>query len=198
MYVDAVSALCLHAMSGLWREYEGMAKVKENCVGIIGHGFGHFFLYLNYPPTSNLPYLSRSYPEMSAILISSVLFFYMFFLSISLIPKSHRITLSILNGSALVALVPQNLGFTYVQSTLLLTAAFYEALEPEKSPWYNDFSLLVHLPVSIAGWVEGAGCEGWVRGIGGHVSYDATIPMGIAAFAIKRRLTEDKVKEKTS
>jgi hypothetical protein len=104
--------------------------------------------------------------QLFLIVASSCVFFYMFFLSISLIPPLHRSALSILHGLALVMLVPISLGFTYVQSVLLLTVAFYELRAPSKEPHYNDFSCLVHLPVSLVGWVEGMGCESFVRGIG--------------------------------
>lgn len=197
---------------------------RHSQTGILGHGFGHFFLYLNYPPPASSTYVEDFAPhQLFLIVASSCVFFYMFFLSISLIPPLHRSALSILHGLALVMLVPISLGFTYVQSVLLLTVAFYEMKAPSKEPHYNDFSCLVHLPVSLVGWVEGMGCEGFVRGIGesepqflniphssqssaarssqpttptlfagGHVIYDAAIPLGIMVFAVKRRMIASK------
>ncbi|GMI44544.1 hypothetical protein TrCOL_g1520 [Triparma columacea] len=195
VFVDTLGALLLYCMAVRWEEFDkgAMGKVKENTIGILGHGFGHFFLYLNYPPPESSTYVEDFAPhQLFLIVASSCVFFYMFFLSISLIPPLHRSALSILHGLALVMLVPISLGFTYVQSVLLLTVAFYEMKAPSKEPHYNDFSCLVHLPVSLVGWVEGMGCEGFVRGIGGHVIYDAAIPLGIMIFAVKRRMIASK------
>ncbi|GMH55870.1 hypothetical protein TrRE_jg8998 [Triparma retinervis] len=199
LYVDTIGAAALYYVAERWEPFDrgAMKKVKENTIGILGHGFGHFFLFLNYPPPASSSSYLEDFPpyQLFLLVVFSCVFFYMFFLSISLIPPLHRSVLSVLYGLALVTLIPISLGFTFVQSVLLLTAAFYETKEPNKEPHYNDFSCLVHLPVSLVGWVEGMGCEGFVRGIGGHVIYDAAIPLGIMMFAVKRRMVATNAKK---
>ena len=82
-------------------------------------------------------------------------------------------------------LVPLNFSFTYVQTALLLVHSGCELARQasDKNALYDAAALLVALPVGLVSWAEAAGCESWLRGIGGHVWYDGTICVSLFAYA---------------
>jgi len=53
-----------------------------------------------------------------------------------------------------------------------------------KDTSYDVWSWLVNLPVVLVGWLEAITCTSFLINYGGHVWYDATIPLTITAYAI--------------
>ena len=156
-------------------------KVVQNVAGIFGHGLGHAFLWITSSSESqNVTFFERSLPIQIGLLIGSFLFWLAFFRSVHVIPKNHATLHSLIHAISLQLLVPITFSFTYVQTVLLLTVGFFELTNKNKcSSTYNAFSLLVNLPIGFVGWLESLSCDSWLVGYGGHVLYDATIPISI-------------------
>ena len=84
-------------------------------------------------------------------------------------------------------MTPPEFGFTYVQTILLVSNALNELTRPVKEKQSREYSLypiMVNVPVAIMGWVESMGCGAFYKDIGGHVWYDTTIGLTMAAFMV--------------
>ena len=101
------------------------------------------------------------------------------------IKKTNRIILSVLFSNLLV-LIDYQFSFTFVQSAILLTTGYYTLINPNRNEnrAYNSWSIIVNMPISFVGWVEAFGCERGVKKLGGHLVYDATIPISTVMFII--------------
>ena len=158
-YFDTLAAAAFALLPSSMMRYSGVSKLRTNAVGIFGHGVGHLFLYLNSPLSSASSFLDQPLHMQVAILLFSISFFYMFFLSIPPLPKAHVAPLAILAGVPLNTLIPPQLSFSYVQTVLLCTSCFYESVQRDKPTHYTSYSVIVHLPVSFVGWLEVRACE---------------------------------------
>jgi hypothetical protein len=86
----------------------------------------------------------------------------------------------------LIFFIPQKFGFTYVQTVLMTCFVTKELLLPveKKDYWYGLWGILVNVPVVVVGWIEALTCDSFLKEIGGHVFYDAVIPLSILLFSL--------------
>lgn len=81
--------------------------------------------------------------------------------------------------------VPSNLGFTYVQTVLLLAFSANQLASPVKDFAYAIYPLLVSVPLTFVGWMESTQCIAFVKdNLYGHVVYDAFIPFAMFCFYV--------------
>jgi len=52
----------------------------------------------------------------------------------------------------------------------------------DKDIYYDLSTLIVSIPVGLAGWVESITCEYFLINFGGHFVYDMTINIGLFAY----------------
>ena len=138
-YFDTVAATVFALLPSSVMRYSGVSKLRTNAVGIFGHGVGHFFLYLNPPLSSASSFLDQPVLKQAGIVLFSISFFYMFFLSISPLPKAHAVPLAVVAGVPLSTLIPPQLSFSYVQTVLLCTSCFYESVQRDKPSHYTSY-----------------------------------------------------------
>ena len=112
------------------------------------------------------------------------LFWYMFIRSIFSTEKGHSriIFLSSLYTLVHAFFVAGRFGFTYVQTMLLVTFSIHAIATEEKGQYYNAASILIGLPVGFVSWIEALACDNFFVHIGGHVWYDAIIPLSHCAY----------------
>jgi len=48
------------------------------------------------------------------------------------------------------------------------------------------------MPISFVGWIEALGCDWGIDSIGGHLIYDATIPICLGIFIIWSNMMKGK------
>ena len=74
--------------------------------------------------------------------------------------------------------------FTHVQTILLLAFTLNQLCRPraDKDFAYYMYGLLVSFPLGIVGWIESIMCSSTVIHYGGHVLYDAYIPISSLVF----------------
>ena len=124
-----------------------------------------------------------------------IFFWYSLLSSNKFIPKLHLVAISLFHSFVLLAL-PSHAGFTYVQTVLVLTFNLYDIFfRPiaDKDVAYKWVGL-VSLPFSVVAWLEGTACQHFLRAVGGHAWYDASIPSAILIYYFAVRGLEKKLK----
>ena len=95
--------------------------------------------------------------------------------------------------------LPSSTVFVYVQTVLVLTFSVYEVFfrpREDKDVSY-DWEWVVFVPFMVVAWVESTACTSFLRDIGGHMWYDASIPSAILLyyFAVRGLEEPKKLKE---
>ena len=184
--------------------------VKFGILGVFGHGLGHGAISkamrdgitseLDSSSTaldaaSELPALEAMYRLLPFIL------FWILLLKAALPNASSTVILSMTAVSTFFnTMTPQRLGFTYVQTVLLVAFSLNQLLRPvsEKNSVYALYPVIVALPVSAMAWIECTLCSKGVIGISGHLIYDACIPVSMIVFyATCWMMTKKQEKEKS-
>ena len=174
--------------------------LSRSIPGTLGHGLGHLFFALNSNSITD-----KSGPLYMYVLAVPVLLFFWYSLlgSNKYIPKRHLILNSLAHTLVLMSpLMTTSAGFTYVQTVLVLTFNFYDTFfrpTSAKDIAY-DWVGFVSIPFSIVAWLEATSCERFLKSVGGHMWYDASIPIAILVyyFAIRhsrRRPSESDLNE---
>ncbi|CAM9514659.1 unnamed protein product [Heterosigma akashiwo] len=85
---------------------------------------------------------------------------------------------------ALQLTVPPQLVSTYTQTVLLLAFGLNQLARPpaDKGFPYAAYALIVSVPLGLVGWLETTGCSLGLLALGGHLLYDAYIPLSNLAF----------------
>lgn len=187
--VVGVVYLLLHKEPGMDQAND---LVRLSVLGVIGHGIGHGAIAAEMRKGTSVDGQKTGWDNTSMdtpiefmIQQAPFLLFWIALLS-SAVPKATwpGIVGMSFASMALGFLIPTNLGFTYVQSILFLAFDVNEILRPreEKGFEYALYPLLVGIPTGIVGWIESTMCTKGVIDIGGHLIYDAYIPLSILAF----------------
>ena len=80
--------------------------------------------------------------------------------------------------------VPDEFGFVYTQTVLILVFSSYELLRKDKDFTYDLAAVIVTLPIGFVAWVEAFGCDFALRDIGGHIWYDNTIALSLLVYYV--------------
>lgn len=188
-YVDSVCALILWALSRRSHAAKGFAPLASAALGVFGHGVAHLGIGAGWMASGTDPrpgLLRENVPVAHNVLAMAGmwLFFFALLRSAPNVPHSHAAFHALLHAPALCLLVPPRFGFTYVQTVLLLVACTYDLFSPahKKDRYYDLAALLINLPVGMVAWVEALGCDSFFKSLGGHVWYDATIPLSMFVY----------------
>lgn len=180
--------------------------LERSIPGVFGHGLGHLFISFSTKPDPNIKsslystlLASPMYLQISAL---PVLFFFWYSLmkTNKYIPPLHLYVNAIVHSFVLLTpIVPVSSSFAYVQTVLVLTLNFYDIFyrpNDEKDVAYNWY-WTVSIPFSTVAWIEATACTSFLRDVGGHMWYDASIPLAILIFyyLVRGFETPMKVKE---
>ncbi len=203
-YIDTFFTLVLGALV-LWNSGDvRLQRVRENFFGIFGHGIGHLGLYFvkfeGDGASSNTNFATADIsPVQRSVLFAGLLFFWgAFFLSLTP-SKFFNAVVSIFNTIALAFYVPRVFGFTYVQTVLMTCFVTRDLLtSARKDVSYNVWCWCVNIPVVVVGWVEALSCDAGLINLGGHIWYDAVIPISVLVYVVIMMLRLDSKGLKSS
>ncbi|CAB9516901.1 expressed unknown protein [Seminavis robusta] len=166
-------------------------------IGIVGHGIGHGALSATFrfigdemrmdqsPWESGI--MGSTHVAILAILFPAFFVFWVMLLKAAMPAKSWSL-LGVLGSVALCLqpFCPVNLSFTYVQSIAMSAVAWNEMTKPKEAKGfeYSMFPCLIALPLGLLAWVESTQCSSFIRDFGGHVLYDAFIPISMTVFYV--------------
>jgi hypothetical protein len=169
--------------------------VKPQLLGIVGHGIGHGAIARALrqndsasPTTIDMhqsEYEAGNFPGLS---LASVPFFVFWVMLLrSALPKLSWANLAVMSVFSMLfqQFFPRNFGFTYVQSILMMAFGWNEmVMKPasEKGFEYAIFPWIVSVPLTMIGWLESTFCSKFVVRLGGHLVYDAYIPLATMCF----------------
>ena len=204
LYADVILAALFGVLYFFLHGSDGMIAANEfvffNIFGIIFHGLGHAGLADTLLDNKNQN-LRDDTSIMSTILtnesLSAVLKELFFSKNVGLLlfwlgllkatmpktPFKGIVSLSILSYIGALSVVP-SFGFTYTQTVLLVTFSLNQILRPkeEKGFAYFAYGTIVSFPLGMVGWLESTQCQSFVIHYGGHLLYDAFIPLSSAIF----------------
>ena len=163
-----------------------LEPVKANIGAIFFHGLGHLNLAFSSKFLSKSPLWFNSsmntYYKLFSIL---VLYYFWYFLVkaayLNGTTLQWRIN-SIIHTILITFLIPFNYSFTYVQTSLMLTASLSELKMNNKNIFYDIKAIIIHLPITIIGWIEAVFCDNFIEKYGGHLIYDTTIPLSVITY----------------
>jgi len=195
LYVDTILAagLAVLYMALSDTPTEGMKKVnplmKWQSLSVLTHGIAHGMISYGLRQNQACALLSRNAGATSAFsthtkLITGLVFWFPMIKSF----------LDQLNSAAVLALslavvligqtfVPDLYGFMYVQTVISIIFAYQQLLQKKEEKEHYAYMLFasITLPLSIIPWFESMACSQWFMSLGGHVLYDAAIPLLLSA-----------------
>ena len=202
LYTDVVLASLFGILYFFLHKSDGMEAANEfvfyGIFGVIAHGLGHggladglFDEEKNNDDNSIMStiHTKESWAVVLNELFSSsnvgLLVFWIGLLKASMpkTPFKGIMVLSILSFFGNLSVAP-SFAFTYVQTVLLLAFSLNQIVRPkeEKGFAYLMYGIIVSLPLGLVGWLESTHCQSFVIHYGGHLLYDAYIPLSMAAF----------------
>ena len=200
LYVDIIGALVVGFLSWSLKDVHGMKTANDyvkisDAIGIFAHGVGHKLLsnQLNGGQTQENTGIGGEIVADSAssyetyLNAAFLLFFWMGLLKASIRSFPYRMLVPMAIVSSIFnSLVPEQFGFTFVQTVLLIAFSLNQLLRPneEKSMAYALYPAMTGFPITLIGWLESTQCSGFVSRMGGHFIYDAYIPISIICFYV--------------
>jgi hypothetical protein len=199
-YVDVLFAVVLALIYWPHRHRSVLRHANElvstNVVGTIGHGLAHgglaYHMYqqLHQDQSGMGDEDAAVQTNETATLLNLFVFPILFWLPLMKAAMSNApfivVAIAALLANGLVAAVPSNLGFTVVQTILLVAFSLNQLLRPsdeKQDLHYVLYSWMVSFPLTLVGWMESTMCSSFVRSVlYGHVVYDAYIPISALAF----------------
>jgi hypothetical protein len=194
LYVDTIGAIVSGIIYFFLKDSPGMAPanelVKFNILGIFAHGLGHAGISKAMrdgvvPESGLLDVLGNASSLDLLKQVGSFIFFWVFLLKATMPTSSFKIVVPMAIVSSIMgAIVPGQFGFTYTQTVLLFAFSLNQLMRPseEKTVEYARYPLMVGVPLSFIAWIESTQCSKFVMGIGGHLIYDAYIPISVIFF----------------
>jgi hypothetical protein len=203
LYVDTIAAMLLGVLYLTLRNKPGMSNanplLSSGIPGVFGHGVGHGFLAygsrsgaMTSENAGLLGYeVMRNMYQTDGLLTAAtkqlpLTFFWLTLIKASLPNKSLVTVLTVAVVAQFLQLfVPGQLGFTFVQTVLLLAFSLNQLARPvsEKDFSYALYPVLVGFPLTVVGWMESTQCSAFVMDyLYGHVVYDAFIPCSMLVW----------------
>ena len=192
VYADFFFAVLVFLLYLFNRSLSGVIFLKHSAFAILGHGIGHWITW-KYPLEGNSPMLHSSQwtqfnSQEKALVVAAALLFWFGFFQATHAPILHQLFHATWNAFVLLSFVPNNLGFTYadssreniclflihsvfllsyVQTSLLLVFATYEIFRQDKDANYDRVAWYVTFPIGFVAWLESLGCDYFLKAIGG-------------------------------
>lgn len=201
LYVDFALAAVAGILYLMWKSDPSMQNANKiyasNIPGIAAHGIGHGFVgyamrnglvdSTTAEQTSIDIMCASSYMEVLKSAVS-IMIFWVFLGKASMANVSNKWVLLFAACAFMVQLfVPQAMGFTYVQTVLILAFSFNQLGRPvgEKDFSYATYPMFVGIPLTLVSWLESTQCSAFVKDVFyGHVVYDAYIPISMISWYI--------------
>lgn len=201
LYVDTALALLAGLLFLAWRKDPGMESAnvifQSGIPGVLLHGFGHGALgkairegTMSLEEGHKLVIETTMEKSESALhfavsLLPLIAFWY--FLSRASMPQLSNVYVVLAAGLAVLRQLwtPNDFGFTYVQTVLMLEFSINQLARPkeEKDLGYCLYPAIVGLPLTLVGWMESTMCSTMVRDfLYGHLAYDAYIPIAMMTW----------------
>jgi len=219
-YFDTFASIIFGLIYYTIKDVPGMGHandlVKFNVFGIFAHGLGHGLTShvmrhgMGVEVDDEMKDMTDAFhdnPTFETFILRSpgwvaFLIFWMGLLrgSMPMVSWKAIAPLSIIAVS-LNIFVRDQFAFTYVQTVLLFAFSFNQLCRPGKekraSFEYALFPMVTALPLIAIGWLESTQCDAFLVGIGGHLVYDAYIPISLIVFYLIcwKKVTVKKVKE---
>ncbi|CAB9504851.1 expressed unknown protein [Seminavis robusta] len=199
LYTDFALSGVLLGIVTLLKDQPGMEAAVQlagvsQILGIIGHGIGHGAIAKSRRGVDNnaeeniqMNQSPWEAGEFVAGVCSPVGLIFWILLLKATLPKQSWPSLAALSLTVRIVaqFFPRNFMFTFVQSVLFVAFAWNELMMKPKEDKGFEYALypwLVGFPVGLIGWLESTQCSGFVIRLGGHLIYDAYIPLSTALF----------------
>jgi len=196
-YVDTVCAVALALLNRRYKDMPGREPVALAPAGILIHGLGHLATWFHRGaevPQGNRWSRGFEWAEVAPQVLFIWTFFFLLLRSAPNTPSTHAALHAAVHAPILVILVPGVFGFTYVQTVLLWVSSCYDLLRVHKDRYYDLSAALINLPVGLVSWVEASQCDTFLKAVGGHVYYDAIIPVSMFVYYATVLATPPKAK----
>ena len=210
-YADTLLAAVSFVVYMILRNEKGMGPandlVKNNIIGVLGHGIGHGSIAARArrdmieAATTNAASTDSTVNATALTLwdtfeglstwsvlryCAPFLIFWIMMMKAAVPKGSNSVVACLALASAIGQLgFPIHFGFTYVQSVLLIVFDMNEIWSKNREAKgfeYALYPLLVGIPLGFIGWIESTLCsKGYVL-LGGHLIYDAYIPLSMLFF----------------
>ena len=191
-YIDTVCAIILAYLSIKHAGMAGDEPVKFAAAGVFFHGLAHLSITINNVPNE---IASSTQKDSIARSVGLILFYFFLLRSASNVSNMSACIHACIHGPIAIYLVPLRLNFTYVQTSLLSIATFHSLFKKDKDVFYDLSSLIIIVPVGLMSWLEGFICDSFYIKFGGHVYYDAIIPVSMFLYyAVTLRYYQPKEK----
>lgn len=198
LYFDTFGAIVAGLIYYNFKDTPGMEPanelVKFNVFGIFAHGVGHGLISsamrsgaVPTSPDELLDIIANSSLMELVKQFGSLLFFWVMLLKATMPKGSFGVVVPLaMIATVMNAIVPTQFGFTFVQTVLLVAFSFNQLLRPavEKDKVYAIYPIYVGCPLGVIAWIESTQCSNFVMAIGGHLIYDAYIPIAMIYFYI--------------
>merc|ERR1711879_471276 len=89
--------------------------------------------------------------------------------------------------------VTARFGLCYVQTVIYVFAGVVHLAVGEKNEFYFAFAF-ARAVNGVSGWLEATQCDNFYRAIGGHMWYDALIPLSLVGILLYARSVSPKAK----
>lgn len=223
LYADVILASACGVAYWILHKEDGMKPANDmifhNIFGVVAHGLGHGGIAYNLrsedmqrlqddetsflAAVTDLPWVEI----LQKLLVNqgAYLLFWIFLLKPTMPLASMNTIVSLSVIVWIIALgVKPFLQFTFVQTVLLIAFSANQLCRPDKERGtlaYCLYGLLVALPLGLVGWLESTMCSSTIIHVGGHVCYDAYVPISMLAFYLicyVYRVPSDKAKPKAA
>lgn len=191
LYADTVGAAVLGLLYFLLNDTPGMEIanefVKVNTVGIFAHGVGHGTVSkaMRDDKAATISGDSTAPNDFQFAVFFPLFCFWIGLLKASMPKKSFKIiTPMALIANVMLALLPPQYNFTFVQTVLVFAFSLDQVMRPveDKTAQYALYPLIVGCPLSMIAWIETTQCSKFVMGLGGHLIYDGYIVISSIFF----------------
>jgi hypothetical protein len=170
--------------------------VKWNVLGIIGHGLGHGGIarYIRYhtlsggvlelPPVLQLSDFFTSVQVIQQNIPS--LLFWIPLIKATMPNNSSHVSVLLISWLSIIGgrVTPSRFGFTYTQTILFICFSWNQLLQcrSDKNFAYALYAAMVSFPLGLLAWLESTVCSNFIIHYGGHLIYDAYIPLSSILF----------------
>jgi len=157
-------------------------------IGVFVHGLGHGMLSKMLVEKSMMALQTDEYNTVAEVVVppidtAQVVVLLLFWLGLLKAVMNnvanYAVFVSSITAFLFHLMIPERMGFTYVQTVISVAFAITELRLPrsQKQFVYMTHSWIV-VPVGFIGWIESMYCTAFVKDIlGGHIIYDAYIPL---------------------
>jgi len=197
LYTDSILAIgvAILYMALCNTPTEGMKRVnpmmKWQSLSIFTHGIAHGMISYGLRQKQSGGVLSSAsatsaFSKQTKLIMGLVFWFPMIKSFLDQWHSSLVFFLSLLVVLIGQTFVPDLYGFMYVQTVISIIFAWQQLQQKKHEKEHYAYMLFafVTLPISIIPWFESMACSQWFMDYGGHVLYDASIPLFLSAVYV--------------